>query len=68
MTLAEMTSLFAAMTDDDGRAVHLNPGDYAGRYGISMAEAEQIAKNAKSTEDFERIWQDQNWWTDTHND
>jgi len=38
--------------------------DFAGYYDISATEAERIAARATSLDDFEAIWENENWWQD----
>lgn len=61
MTLNEMT---AALNEaKEGRFGN----DYAGFFDISNDEAERIAAKSNSADEFEAIWENEDWWTDEAN-
>ena len=39
--------------------------DIAGRFDINDAEAKRIAANANDEAEFIKIWENDDWWTDT---
>lgn len=61
MTLNEMTAALNARTDEYGDTLHFG-SDYAGVYDISRDQAERIAAKSNSVEDFESIWENEDWW------
>lgn len=42
-------------------------GTFTAMFDISDAEAERIAAKCETAEDFQRIWENEDWWTDANN-
>lgn len=61
MTLSEMTTAL-----NEARQGQFG-SDYAGFFDISTSEAERIAERASSADEFEAIWETEDWWTDEAN-
>jgi hypothetical protein len=59
MTLAQIYSQFTRGSQGFCKAVET----YCG-FGISLDETKRIAEKAETAEDFQRIWEFEDWWTD----
>lgn len=41
--------------------------DWAGRFDISLPEAERIAARASNAAEFIAVWENEDWWIDANN-
>ena len=62
MTLTDIYSEFVAGSQGFCDAVRTHCG-----FGISTTEIERIAERAKDADDFQRIWENDDSWTDEQN-
>lgn len=62
MTLAQIYASFTPGSTGFVQAVSSHCG-----FGTSSEETRRIAEKAETAEEFERIWQNEDWWTDANN-
>lgn len=62
MTIAEIYTAYTAGSTGFVIAVETNCG-----YDISRTEIARIAEVATTAEEFERVWENEDWWTDENN-
>lgn len=62
MTIAEIYAEYTAGSTGFVIAVETHCG-----YDISRTEIARIAEAAKTAEEFERVWENEDWWTDENN-
>jgi hypothetical protein len=63
MTLKEIYQQFTPGSLGFAKAVETHCG-----FNTTIDETKRIAERAKTAEEFEAIWQNEDWWTDANND